>query len=366
MAAGATAVKVGLFVKDHWKELIVVVFAVLMIIMLLPVIVIGALFPTSTPDFVEDYKKIANVANVSWIEMLTLDTVRYDNNFENLEYEDIKDTALDFYSVKVKEYKKEKYYVRVPDGKDKDGKPKYKYVEKTKWVLDKTRNYTGHSRIKGFLISQGYNVDGNFRNILNAFNNLDKSKKYEIIINYRDFSDIISNLSEEKQEWANQLLASNGIPQIYGEYIELPDHIDVVINGFFAFPAPTCNHIGSGFGWRIHPILKRRMFHYGVDISGPSCHGDPIISVAPGKVVQVSYSNGAAGYFVKIRHKDHDGNEWFSRYLHMSQIDVEQGDYVERGDVIGAIGNTGRSTDSHLHFELYFEGQPVDPMKYIN
>ena len=75
-------------------------------------------------------------------------------------------------------------------------------------------------------------------------------------------------------------------------------------------------------------------------------------------------SNGVAGWNIRIKHQV-EGDEWQSRYLHLSEIRVEKGDEIVQGQTIGAIGDTGRVDGPHLHFELKYKGGLVDPARYV-
>lgn len=115
--------------------------------------------------------------------------------------------------------------------------------------------------------------------------------------------------------------------------------------------------VTSGFGMRRHPILGGYRAHNGIDLAAPM--GTPIVASTDG-VVQVAGWNGGYGNFVAL---DHGGGVQ-TRYGHMSRIDVVEGQAVRKGDVIGLIGSTGRSTGPHLHYEVRVNGQPVDPLSW--
>ena len=114
----------------------------------------------------------------------------------------------------------------------------------------------------------------------------------------------------------------------------------------------------SGFGSRRDPKNGRRAHHAGVDYAGP--RGTPILATASGKVVKAGRMRGY-GNVIKIRHAF--GYE--TVYAHLHRIRVKVGDAVERGDRIGDMGNTGRSTGTHLHYEVRINGKAVNPAKYI-
>lgn len=115
------------------------------------------------------------------------------------------------------------------------------------------------------------------------------------------------------------------------------------------------------FGWRNHPILKRKEFHPGIDLAADI--GTPIYAPADGVVELAEYNaNNGFGYLVVIVH-----NYGFkTRYAHMSRKDVvKQGQFIKKGDLIGYSGNTGLSTGPHLHYEVRFIQKPLDPANFI-
>lgn len=114
-------------------------------------------------------------------------------------------------------------------------------------------------------------------------------------------------------------------------------------------------HALSGFGRRIHPILKVPKLHEGIDFTAPT--GTPIQATGNGKVVRAEYSK-TYGYVVMIDH----GYGYKSLYAHMKKFAVDKGEEVVRGQTIGYVGNTGRSTAPHCHYEIHFKGRPIDPI----
>lgn len=125
---------------------------------------------------------------------------------------------------------------------------------------------------------------------------------------------------------------------------------------------PTAGSIGSGYGWRTHPIFGTRRFHAGVDIglSGSADCGNPIWAAEDGVVVSAGWQGGY-GQATVIDH----GDGLASLYAHQSSIGVSVGQRVSRAQVIGAVGTTGWSTGCHLHFEARVNGNPVDPVPYL-
>ena len=114
----------------------------------------------------------------------------------------------------------------------------------------------------------------------------------------------------------------------------------------------------SSFGWRLDPINGRSAFHEGIDFSAPT--GTPIIAAAGGVIIAAEF-HPQFGNMVEIDH----GGEIVTLYAHTSRIHVKLGDIVKRGQRIADIGSTGRSTGSHLHFEVHVKGVAQDPNKFL-
>jgi murein DD-endopeptidase MepM/ murein hydrolase activator NlpD len=130
---------------------------------------------------------------------------------------------------------------------------------------------------------------------------------------------------------------------------------------FESIPSISPTHLGylsSRFGYRSDPFSGERVFHHGIDIAAPS--GTEIYATAGGNVVYARY-NGGYGYTVKIEH----GYGFATIYAHLSRMNVRKGQTVRRGDVIAFVGNSGRSTGSHLHYEVRYNNNPVNPIEYI-
>lgn len=116
--------------------------------------------------------------------------------------------------------------------------------------------------------------------------------------------------------------------------------------------------LSSPFGKRSDPFNKKSAAHKGVDLA--SNKGNKIKTMAKGKVVRAEW-NGGYGNYVEIDH----GNGFKTKYAHLNKSYVEKGQYVQQGEPIGEVGSTGRSTGPHLHYEVLFNGTPVDPMTFI-
>lgn len=114
----------------------------------------------------------------------------------------------------------------------------------------------------------------------------------------------------------------------------------------------------SAYGMRRHPVLRKRRAHKGVDIAAPT--GTPIYATADG-VVSKAERFSSYGLYVSMEH----GAKVQTRFAHMSRIAVAFGQNVKKGDIIGYVGSTGRSTGPHLHYEVRIAGKAVNPIPYM-
>ncbi len=114
----------------------------------------------------------------------------------------------------------------------------------------------------------------------------------------------------------------------------------------------------SGYGMRNHPVLRQRRAHKGVDLAAPT--GTPIFATADGIVGKAQWFS-SYGLYIRIDH----GADLETRYAHMSKLAVAAGERVKKGDIIGYVGSTGRSTGPHLHYEVRIDGVAVNPIPYM-
>jgi murein DD-endopeptidase MepM/ murein hydrolase activator NlpD len=114
----------------------------------------------------------------------------------------------------------------------------------------------------------------------------------------------------------------------------------------------------SGFGMRTHPVLGGRRGHKGIDLA--SSTGTPIRATADGVVGRADWFS-SYGLYVSLEH----GGQIETRYGHMSRLNVAAGQLVKKGDIIGYVGSTGRSTGPHLHYEVRIAGTAVNPVPYM-
>ncbi|MEM1177344.1 MAG: M23 family metallopeptidase [Acidobacteriota bacterium] len=159
---------------------------------------------------------------------------------------------------------------------------------------------------------------------------------------------------------ANMGLLDTQIDSLDGELATLEESLNARQLRLSSMPtiAPSRGIYTSGFGYRKDPFTGRRAFHQGIDISAP--RGREV--VAPGNAIVVKA--GRASGYGKVVYLSH-GFGITTRFGHLSTIDVEVGQRVKRGELVGRIGSTGRSTGNHLHYEVRVEGRAENPLGYI-
>lgn len=152
--------------------------------------------------------------------------------------------------------------------------------------------------------------------------------------------------------------------QLFADWKALDGDVDAAI------PAPVATvsipsrmpldgaSLTSSYGMRTHPVLGGRRNHKGVDLAAPT--GTPIYATADG-IVSKAQRFSSYGLYVSIEH----GAQLQTRFAHMSRIAVANGERVQKGDIIGYVGSTGRSTGPHLHYEVRIAGKAVNPIPYM-
>jgi len=172
------------------------------------------------------------------------------------------------------------------------------------------------------------------------------SEDYEPLNSFKKIELAIEQIDEEvpflKQQISSSILFQTNLPEgvpVVGKYM-----------------------LSSGFGDRIDPFTSQPSFHPGVDIVTEL--GTPVVSAAKGKVTKINLNSDKSGYgnYIEITHP----NKISTLYGHLSEILVKENQVLQKGEIIGLVGDTGRSTGPHLHFEVQIDGKAVDPMAIIS
>jgi murein DD-endopeptidase MepM/ murein hydrolase activator NlpD len=164
-------------------------------------------------------------------------------------------------------------------------------------------------------------------------------------------------LPPEKQE----LLSGSRFDRQAQYFVSVLDEMALLREGLHYLPVRLpARHVrrSSNFGNRKDPFTGRQAFHSGVDFAAPSGH--PVRATGAGEVVFAG-RKGGYGLMVEIEH----GLGWTTRYAHLSSLNVEEGEKVESGTLIGQVGSTGRSTGPHLHYETRLNDRPVNPERFL-
>ena len=182
------------------------------------------------------------------------------------------------------------------------------------------------------------------------------TNRYEELMDMAN-ADLVVNTTQKMDMLDRQLYIQS---QSFDEVVALCKEHDEMIKCIPAIQ-PVANkdlkRTASGYGLRIDPIYKTTKFHEGMDFSASI--GTPIYATGNGTVTKAGWQSGY-GRIVKINH----GYGYETWYAHMNKIDVRVGQKVVRGEVIGEVGNTGKSTGPHLHYEVHVKGRVVNPVNY--
>jgi murein DD-endopeptidase MepM/ murein hydrolase activator NlpD len=193
-------------------------------------------------------------------------------------------------------------------------------------------------------VSKGKDNKGGKYLPLNKFNLA--SEDYEPLNSFKKIEVALEQINEEvpllKQQISSSILFQTNLPEgvpVIGKYM-----------------------LSSGFGERIDPFTSQPSFHPGVDIASEL--GTPVVAAAKGKVTKINSMNDKSGYgnYIEITHP----NKVSTLYGHLSEILVKENQFLQKGEIIGLVGDTGRSTGPHLHFEVQIDGKAVDPMAIIS
>ena len=183
---------------------------------------------------------------------------------------------------------------------------------------------------------------------VNRYKDLEGFDNSELIINTTKRLDILSkqtvvqsrSLDEIERLAANKAALLEAIPSI--QPIKNQD----------------LTRMASGYGYRIDPFTKKRRFHYGMDFSAK--RGTPVYATGNGIVKRADNRSSGYGRHIRIDH----GFGYISLYAHLNKYNVRRGQRVKRGDIIGYVGNTGRSVGPHLHYEIFKDKKKINPLNF--
>ncbi len=185
--------------------------------------------------------------------------------------------------------------------------------------------------------------------------------RYEQYQGY-NYSELIIEAKKNVDKLSKQLFIQS---KSFDEVVELAKNKAKMLSSIPAIQ-PIANddltRMASGFGRRIDPIYKTNKFHYGMDFAAPI--GTPIYATGDGVIEKIKRSRSKKDYgnYILINH----GYDYQSFYAHLDKVLVGKGKKVKRGDLIGYVGNTGKSTAPHLHYEVRYKKQKINPVNFYH
>lgn len=188
------------------------------------------------------------------------------------------------------------------------------------------------------------------------YSGFDFEKNYAVLSGLNDKA-LVDRLSSKTELLDRQLYSQSQSFDILKDAASKREARNASVPGILPVPAKDMN-ISAGFGMRRDPVLGNTKFHSGIDFLARS--GTPVMASADG-IVSFAAERGNSGNSIEINH----GNNYLTRYAHLSELAVSVGTEVKRGDIIGKTGNTGKSNEPHLHYEVRFKGEAQNPVNYF-
>lgn len=201
------------------------------------------------------------------------------------------------------------------------------------------------------------NLEAQKTELIGLMNN-SKQKQDSLVVSRGQMAREKQELVKDHKALEKQEDSLNNLAEKLKKEILLKQTAEKYVGGEMTWPAPGYFRITSPFGYRVHPILKKKKLHTGIDIGISS--GKGIVAAQEGKVIHAGWYGG----YGKVVMIDHGGGI-VTLYAHNSSLSVKEGQQVNKGQAIAKAGSTGMSTGPHLHFEVRENGQYVDPLKYL-
>ncbi|SHJ38040.1 M23 family metallopeptidase [Aquimarina spongiae] len=173
-----------------------------------------------------------------------------------------------------------------------------------------------------------------------------------------DNSEIIVESSKRIDKLTKQIVVQSKSLDEIAALAEQKEELLATIPAIQPIQNSDLKRMASGYGWRSDPFTKARKFHYGMDFSAAT--GTPVYASGNGEVTRADANSSGYGKHIRIDH----GFNYVSLYAHLSRYNVKKGQKVKRGDVIGYVGSTGRSVAPHLHYEIFKDGERINPRNF--
>jgi murein DD-endopeptidase MepM/ murein hydrolase activator NlpD len=234
-------------------------------------------------------------------------------------------------------------------------------LDMVKRIIDSDKNLLAEFRAKKEMVAQKKAELEEQKNQIAQHYSKISITKATIASRQSDRQKLLAELEEQKREYERQEDQLQEDARRLAKMIQqmqAKSKRAYIGTGEFRWPVPASTQVTSDFGWRVHPIFKVRRFHEGVDIAAPT--GSDVVAADDGVVIYTGWYGGY-GNTVIIDH----GGQLSTRYSHLSEILVKEGEKVKKGDRIGLVGSTGWSTGPHLDFGVIKNGQHVNPWNWL-
>lgn len=185
------------------------------------------------------------------------------------------------------------------------------------------------------------------------------SDRYKGLVGFDNSAQIIQTTKHLDKLSKQIYIQSKSLDDVY-EMVRNKEKMLASIPAVMPVASKDLKRVASGYGMRLHPILKIRKMHTGMDFTAPT--GTDIYATGDGVVVEVKNSRSGYGKHIVIDH----GYGYRTRYAHMVRFNVRKGQKIKRGDVIGYVGNTGLSKGPHLHYEVEKNGKKINPANFYS
>lgn len=174
------------------------------------------------------------------------------------------------------------------------------------------------------------------------------------------YSDLLKSTASKMEEVERRLYAQSLSLQELAEIAKDKEERLSSIPAIQPINNKDMTRVASGYGWRVDPIYKTQRMHWGMDFTAPV--GTEVYATGNGVIEEIEVNSWGYGKSILINH----GYGFKTRYAHLSAFKVKKGDKVKRGDLIGLLGNSGKSTGPHLHYEVERNGEKINPVGYYH
>ncbi len=362
--------RVAGFIKNNWKIVLPVVLVTLLFPYFIYVIVTSILLPQIDGKGLDTYLEVAQRNEINLSVLLSYDTIRYFNDMKKaVPNESVFDfLVIDYQVYEVEEVTKRREEVDIDENIVRQFTVTSENIEIEMAVekifkLIKSGSSSGYGQIKQMLESRYFSYSKSedemtIPKVVGYLNNLDKEDQYVIDCYILSAEEIISSFTRGEAVWFNGL--SSMLVKMYPE-IDLEPTANFAVfvpegmeKDYIPSIWPANGQISSYFG----ELRSGGHIHKGLDIA--TFIGANIYAAANGKVIYAGWQGGY-GNTIMIHH----GSGITTLYGHLEKILIKYGQIISKGDTIGLVGSTGKSTGPHLHYEIRVNGKRVDPMIYL-